>query len=367
MKKTIALLLSLLLLAALLTGCTGTPVIYYTECDCPDGAHTGTAAPAPAPAPSVGNSEPAGEGALKTGLAIITSVADSTSADGANAGTAAYDLTLVAVTVDDNGVIESCEIDGIKASVSFDASGAITSDPAAPILSKNELGDDYGMRKASSIGKEWNEQVAALAAYAEGKTVEELKNGAVSETGKAADADLASSATLYLGGFVSAIEAAVANAQPLGAQAGDTLHLAAVSSTAKSAAASADANGTAQLDCTVTAVTEKNGVITGCYIDAVQAKVSFTAAGIIEGDVSAPVQTKNQLGEAYGMKAYGNSKYEWNEQAASFAAYVTGKTLSEVQGIAVTETTAPADADLAATVTIKIGDFQALLEKALNG
>ena len=94
-----------------------------------------------------------------------------------------------------------------------------------------------------------------------------------------------------------------------------------------------------------------------------QAKVSFDAAGVITSDVSA-FATKNEMGENYGMKAWGGAKYEWNEQAASFAAYVTGKTAAEVAGIAVTESTAPADADLAATVTIAIGGFQALIAKA---
>ena len=76
--------------------------------------------------------------------------------------------------------------------------------------------------------------------------------------------------------------------------------------------------------------------------------------------------TKNELGEDYGMKAYAGSAYEWNEQAAAFAAYVTGKTLDEVKGIAVTESTAPADADLASTVTISIAGFQGLIEKAMQ-
>ena len=31
----------------------------------------------------------------------------------------------------------------------------LTNFTAAPILSKNELGEDYGMKKASSIGREW--------------------------------------------------------------------------------------------------------------------------------------------------------------------------------------------------------------------
>ena len=80
--------------------------------------------------------------------------------------------------------------------------------------------------------------------------------------------------------------------------------------------------------------------------------------------MTAPVQTKNELGENYGMKAWGGAVAEWNEQAASFAAYVTGKTVEEVSGIAVDESTHPTDADLAASVTIAVGGFQALIEKA---
>ena len=71
------------------------------------------------------------------------------------------------------------------------------------------LGDAYGMRKASSVGKEWNEQAAAVADFAKGKTVEELKGVAVNESGMAAETDLASSATIYIGGFISGIEEAV--------------------------------------------------------------------------------------------------------------------------------------------------------------
>ena len=47
------------------------------------------------------------------------------------------------------------------------------------------------MGKSSSIGKEWNEQAAAMAEYAVGKTVEELKGVAVNADGQATDADLA--------------------------------------------------------------------------------------------------------------------------------------------------------------------------------
>ena len=95
----------------------------------------------------------------------------------------------------------------------------------------------------------------------------------------------------------------------------------------------------------------------------VSASVQFDASGALVTDTAVAPQTKNELGEAYGMKTYAQSKYEWNEQAAAFADYVEGKTAAEVAGIAVSEGK-PTDADLASTVTIAIGGFQGLIAKA---
>ena len=64
------------------------------------------------------------------------------------------------------------------------------------------------------------------------------------------------------------------------------------------------------------------------------------------------------------MVAWGGAIPEWNEQAASFASYATGKTVSEVAGIAVDESGKTTDTDLLSSVTIKIGDFKTLIEKA---
>ena len=67
------------------------------------------------------------------------------------------------------------------------------------------------------------------------------------------------------------------------------------------------------------------------------------------------------------MVSWGDAKYEWNAQAASFASYVTGKTAEQVANIAITETTKPANGtDLSSTVTIAIGGFQALIAKAMQ-
>ena len=361
MKKC-SFILTMVLCLSLLAGCAGTPVVYYTDCTCPTDAHTVVETPVETEAQV---DAPVAEGALKTGLYISTGIADSKSAVAEENGEGKYDVTMVAVLVDDNGVIQDCIIDGISTSVKFDGTGAITSDLTAAPQTKNELGDNYGMVAYGGAIAEWDDQAAALAKYAVGKTVEELKNGAIDETGKApAGSDLASSATIYLGGYVSAIEAAAANAQHLGAQAGDVLKLATVTGIDSSKNADAENAGNAQLDATVTALTMKDGVITSCAIDAVQAKVAFDAAGSITSDVSAPVATKNELGENYGMVAWGGAIAEWNEQAASFASYITGKTVSEVSGIAVDESTHPTDADLASSCTIAIGGFQALIAKA---
>ena len=359
MKKLTAIL-SLALVVCLLAGCAGTTVVYYSDCTCPEGSHV----QAPAAQPENTEAPVVAEGDLKTGLAVITTVADSKSASADAEGEAKYDVTVAAVTVDENGVIVSCIIDSIGASVKFGADGVITTDLTADVLTKTELGDNYGMKAYAGSAYEWYEQAGALADYAVGKTVEQLRAGAVNESGKAADADLASTATIYLGGYVDAIEAAVNNAQYLGAQAGDTLKIAVICSLGDSTGADAENAGNAQLNLDVTAITMNGEVITSCAIDSVQAKVAFDASGVITSDIASPVQTKNQLGEAYGMKAWAGAKYEWNEQAANFAAYVTGKTAAEVAGIAIDETTKPADADLAASVTISIGGFQALIAKA---
>ena len=362
MKKTLALVLSLLLAAAVLTGCAGITVV-VGDCKC-DPAQA-VASETTAETAEV----PAMESAVKTGIAIIPSISESTSATAEEAGAAKYDLTVAAVTVDADGVIASCAIDSVPATVNFDASGAVTTDLAtAEIKTKNEQGADYGMVAWGGAIAEWDAQVAALCEYAVGKTVEELKTGAIDETGYAPEgADLRSSATIYLGGYVTAIEKAVNNARELGASAGDELTLVTTSSVGDSTSADAENAGSAQLYTTVMALTAKDGVISSCYIDAVQANVSFDATGAITTDLAGEIKTKNELGADYGMVAWGGAIAEWDAQAAAFARYVTGKTAEEVAGIAIDESAKPAeDTDLRSSVTISVGDFMGLVQKAMN-
>ena len=355
MKKLFALILAGALAAGTLTACGSTAVVAVPQPE--------ESAPPAGESTQVSTPENSGA-AVKTGYYLGTDISGSKSAAAEGEGVAQANLELVAVTVTDEGVIDDCVIDAIQSKINFDATGAITTDLTAPVLSKNELGSNYGMVKASSIGKEWNEQVQALADYVEGKTLEEIRGIAVTEEGKAGEADLAASVTISIAGYLDAIEQAAANATHLGARQGDTLVLTTSTDIAGSKDAGPEGDGTAQTYATVAAITLNGDVITSCIIDAVQADVNFDAAGAVTTDLTAPVLSKNQLGDDYGMKKASSIGKEWYEQAAAFSAYVVGKTPEEVSGIAINEKGGAADADLAASVTVSIGEFQALVAKA---
>ena len=185
----------------------------------------------------------------------------------------------------------------------------------------------------------------------------------VTEKGAPADVELAAGCTMGAYNFLPGIEAAVANAQHLGAKKGDALKLAQVTTASGSKSATAEAAGKTQVYATVAAITLTGDVISSCAIDAVQATAAFDATGAVTSDLTAPVQTKNQLGDNYGMRKASKIGKEWFEQAAGFAAFITTKTVAEATGVAVNESGYPTDADLTATTTMGIGDFITLLNK----
>jgi ribosomal protein L7Ae-like RNA K-turn-binding protein len=362
MKKTLAFILSLALVLMVFAGCSS-----KTD-DAASSAPAETAAASSAAASEATaktSAQPAEGGAVKTGLAVVTSVAKSTDA-GTEDGLAETDSTVVAVTVDKDGKIVKCAIDMAQTKINFSAQGKITTPLDTAFKSKQELGADYGMGKASSIGKEWFEQANAFAAYAQGKTVDEIKGIAVNEEGVPSDAELASSVTIHIGDFVAAIEKAVANAQDLGATSADKLGLG-IATNIGSSADAADKDGVAQAYSTYAATTfDASGKITSSVIDASQANVNFSAAGKITSDLTAAVQSKDELGEAYGLKKASSIGKEWNEQAAAFAKYAAGKTVDEVKGVAVNEEGVPSDAELSSSVTVHVGDFIAVIEKGFT-
>lgn len=333
MKKTIALMLVALMAIALLAGCGG------------------TAAADMQPDP------------VRTGLAVLNSIGKSQGATAEADGLAQADSLIVAVTVDSEGVITDCAIDQAQSKVNFNTAGELVTPMDAVFMTKNELGADYGMGKASTLGKEWNEQAETFAQYVIGKTAAEVGGIAISE-GYAADEDLKASVTVHINDFMAGVEKAVANASELGADRADKVSIAAVTNISKSKNAADDENGLAQVYTTYVAMTQNaEGTITSCIFDGSQSNVNFDAAGVITTDLSVAPRTKNELKEEYGMAKNSSIGKEWYEQAAGFAAYVTDKTVDEVKGIAISEGYA-ADADVLASTTIHITDFIALVEKA---
>ena len=333
----------LLAAALLLSGCTGRVV---------------SNGPAAGSAPQSSQDQSVDATPVKTGLSITADLSDS------DDGLAQAEITLVAVTVDDNGRIDRCAIDMVESQIVFDDTGALVTDPTTLFESKDQLGQAYGMQSASSLGKEWNEQAAAFAQYVTGKTVAELGSIALTEDEKPAGADLAASVTISVGDFLEGVQKAAANAVHLGAQMGDALVLENRTTMGKSRDAAAGVDGSAQTDCSVAVITLRDGWISSCLLDGLQAAVNFDTEGDITSDTDTQFLTKNQLGDAYGLHEASSIGLEWNEQAAAFAHYVTGRTLEDVAGIAVNDERRPTDADLAASVTISIGDFQALFAQA---
>jgi len=307
---------------------------------------------------------PPATGAVKTGMAVITT-ADKSAEAGDKNGVAQATSTIVALTLDDSGKIANCAIDSVQSKIEFSKEGKIVTPLDTIFVGKQELGTEYGMKGASGIGKEWNEQATAFANYVIGKTVDEVKGIAVSD-GYAAEEDLKSSVTIHITDFIEGIEKAAANAQDLGASADDKLGIGVVTNIAKSKDAAADSDGVAQAYSYYTVTTfNADGVITSCIIDSSQTDVKFSKEGKITSDINGPFKTKNELGDDYGMRKASSIGKEWNEQAFAFAQYVTGKSIDEVKGIAISDGYA-ADEDLKASVTVHITDFITILEKAFN-
>ena len=130
-------------------------------------------------------------------------------------------------------------------------------------------------------------------------------------------------------------------------------------------------DGLNQVDTTiVAAVTDADGKVVEAKTDCTQGKITFNAKGEATYDAKAVVKTKLELGDDYNMAKFGQPNVEggtvkeWYVQTKAFEEYVIGKTAAEVSGIAIDEATHPTDADLASSVTIAIGGFQALIAKA---
>jgi hypothetical protein len=364
MKKQLTLPVALLLLAGLLSGCRPSP----TPAPASPSASPGQSA---SPSPSqqgAGSQQAPSPGSNKIGMSVTASMAKSVNASDTDDGIAQTDITVVAVVVDKEGKILSCTIDAVPVKIAFDKTGKLVTPADTVFQTKNELGEKYGMKQASGIQKEWNEQAAAFAKYVEGMTIDEVKEIKVDEKNYPTAPDLKASVTVSIGSFMKGLEKAAASAKESGAAENHKLSLGIVTTMSKSQSAASDKEGLAQADTTCVVLTrDVGGSITGCMIDGIQSKISYSTEGKITTDLTEELKTKNELKEEYGMKKASGIGKEWYEQAEAFAKYAVGKTPAEIASIAVDEQGYALSTDMKASVTIKIGDFLEAIKKASSG
>jgi roadblock/LC7 domain-containing protein len=307
----------------------------------------------------------------KTGLGVITT-ATTTDPTEEKAGKVQINTNMAVATFDKDGKVVSVTFDVAQQSANVTAEGKI--DGEIDLRTKVEKGPDYRMQGVSGIGKEIDEQYAALEDWMKGKTVDEIM---AVETYEKDDhhtrvpkegTDLAAGVTIDIGSALDCVKKAYDNAtETVGVPEKTGLG---VSIEESHKDAEADAEGSVQITTTIIgAAFDKDGKVVALHTDAAQQKAKFDAKGMFQGEID--LRTKVEKGPDYGMKGVSPIGKELDEQYAAFEQYTIGKTADEITGMPVKtvgdHTNVPDVEDLAASVTISMtGHFEALTKAAAN-
>ena len=262
---------------------------------------------------------------LKIGLGVYTT-ATATDATADTKGKAQATVTAAAVLVDANGKIVKCLIDCVNPNATYNIQGAVSGD--SYFKSKRWLGDDYGMVRAGAA-KEWYEQVNAFQKLCVGKTADEVL-ALVADGDKGTDEVIRAGCTITVNEMALAVEKAVKNAKDSTATASDTLRLGIDSVVSELKCANGDVNAKIGFETSIVAFAVRNDnsnekrAITAVYMDCVAVNFAATVEGASIFDASAPILTKREQGDAYGMVAYGGAKLEWYEQVDALESLLIG-------------------------------------------
>ncbi|MBQ5312777.1 MAG: hypothetical protein J6K30_01835 [Oscillospiraceae bacterium] len=116
--------------------------------------------------------------AYRIGIGSYTTTDSSYSSVEGENGTGVVSTTYATVVFDSNDIIKKVYIDQVESKVYFDAKGQIVTNGAdTNIRTKRELGDEYGMKSASPIGKEWYEQINGIESWLVGKNIRNIASG----------------------------------------------------------------------------------------------------------------------------------------------------------------------------------------------
>ncbi|WMT40831.1 hypothetical protein RE628_27685 [Paenibacillus sp. D2_2] len=327
------------------------------------------------------NADTAASGQIaKIGLGHITSIGSSKDMEGDTLATAQVDTTIVAAAFDKDGKVVKIDIDNAQSKIEYDKDLQVTSDLNADNKTKVELGEGYGMKKASSIGKEWYEQAKALGDWMVGKSIDEIK----AMKTKAKDdhhpavpdeADLASTVTINVSDFIAGVTEAYDHAIEVKAGA-EKFGLGHNISIAKSKGLSTkdgqEVLPSAEVNTVMVATAfDKDGKVAGTIIDNAQTKVNFDKNGKVTSDKNAEIKTKVELGDEYGMKKASSIGKDWYEQAGALGDWMVGKSVDEIKGMKTKQKdeahpAVPDEADLTSSVTISVQDYIAGLAESYD-
>ena len=374
MKKIFASMMAAAMVVAL-AGCSNsTSSTSSTASDNSSAAESNSAAGTAENSSAAGTTETSSNagtstGANKLGMGVVTSTASS------SAGNAQVDATVAAVILDADGKIVSCKIDVAQNKMAIE-DGEVPEDAASMTFkSKKEKLEEYGMKAASAIGKEWYEQAEAFEAYVVGKTADEVAAIPV-ETNEhgvvTTDETLKAGCTMSISDFISATVKAC-NDDSAADFTGDATLALTCSTSVDSATASAEdgEDGTAAMYTSFAAVAvDADGKLAAVCYDEVQPKVTFDDAGEITSDTTAEIKTKREKKDEYGMRSASAISAEWFEQDQAFETFVTGKTADEISAIP-TETTdnghvVTTDETLKAGCTMSVGGMIETVVKAMG-
>lgn len=275
-------------------------------------------------------------------------------------------ITVAAVTLDGEGKIVNCEIDCVEFEAKFSEKGE--SLPVDNIQTKREKGDAYGMKAYGGSKKEWYEQVDAFIELIKGKTAQDVK-ALVATDNKGKDDVINAGCTIVISDFVKAVEKAINNAAESNVSKDDTLKIGIVATQTESKNATADMDGTNQIDTSVTVTAlNKDAKVVAAYSDAIQSGATFDIKGANTG-ASGEIVTKRDAKDSYGMASYGQDLNgdgkvkEWHEQAKAFDDALVGKNASEISKL-VTDNGYGDEALQTAGCTIAVSDMVKAAVKA---
>lgn len=297
------------------------------------------------------------------GFGRMVSLAKSREASDQAGPSANANVIVAAVGFDADGKIADVKIDMVQPALAYNADGTFDGEVNTNFQSKRELGDEYGMKAASGIGKEWYEQIDELETWMVGKTVDEVTGMAVTDSNNPDVPELSSSVTISVGDFQALVQEAWDNKVDA---AGAVAVGAAVNATAEKSKELENDVMTAQFDTPMGVVAvDGDGKVIASALDNGQVQLQFDKEGKFVEAPPAESATKVDRGEGYGMIAASGIGKEWHEQAQAFAEWSVGKTKGDIEGIP-SDTAEANDPDLSSSVTINVADFQKVLAQAID-